>query len=157
MVFGKVKKWLGIEGVKVKLIVAEPLEVIAGQVEGQLQFSSMHPQVVNSIKVKLIEKYIRGKKEEKLIDEYVIGILEENLSLEVLPNETIEIPFTMTVSPQQSEMDKLERKNFAAKGIVKIAKWFRGVKSNYRIEAEATVEGVRLNPLDKKPIKVVFK
>jgi hypothetical protein len=39
-----------------------------------------------------------------------------------------------------------------ASGLATIARWTRAVKSEYRIEAEAVVKNVGLNPFDKKSI-----
>ena len=50
--FGKVKRWLGIEGVKVELILPEEIKSGDGLIEGKLRFQSMHTQKVKSIKLK---------------------------------------------------------------------------------------------------------
>ena len=57
--FGKVKKWLGIEGVKLQLILPEEVEAIGGKgtVQGAIRFYSKNTQVVTSLRVVMIEKY----------------------------------------------------------------------------------------------------
>jgi len=50
-------------------------------------------------------------------------------------------------------MDFLEKKNFFYKGVVKAAKFFKGVKSSYRLEATADVKGTKLDPVDSKTLK----
>ena len=42
--------------------------------------------------------------------------------------------------------------NVVFKGIASAAKFAKGVKSVFRIEAEAEVKGTALNPFDKKEI-----
>jgi len=66
---GKVKTWLGIEGVKIDLDLPEEFRYLDGLVTGKLYISSMSDHVVTSIHIKLIEKYSRGKKEAKLTDD----------------------------------------------------------------------------------------
>ena len=69
----RVKKWLGIEGVKVELILPEEVKKIDGIVSGRIRFTSMNPQTVTSVHLKLIEKYIRGRRKQKLTDEYLLA------------------------------------------------------------------------------------
>ena len=152
--FGKVKKWLGIEGVKLELVIPDEISEKAGVLEGKLRFQSMNTQMVTSIKVVLVERYSRGRGKEKLIDEYELGSISQEKNFEVPENEPVEIDFSLPFSPLQSEMDKTQRKNFLYGGLVKAAKYLSAVKSEYRVEAEAEVKGVALNPFDKKYIKL---
>ena len=151
---GRVKKWLGIEGVKLEILVPEEIDKRTGQVRGKLRFQSMNTQVVNRVKLVLIEKYIRGKGQEKLIDEYELGAVENNNTFEVQPEEPVEMDFSLPFTIYKSDVDQLEDRNIFARGIARAAKFIRGVKSEYRIEAEAKVKGVALNPFDKKVIKL---
>ena len=152
--FGKVKKWLGIEGVKLELIVPEEISEKQGEIQGKLKFQSMNAQTVTSIKVVLIERYSRGRGTEKLIDEYQLGAIKQKKNLEVPEQEALEIDFTLPFEALKSEMDQTQDKNFLYGGLVRAAKYLSAVKSEYRIEAEATVKGVALNPFDKKYIKI---
>lgn len=153
--FGKVKKWLGIEGAKLELVVPEEIFESAGSVSGKIRFFSMSEQRVKSVKIILIERYSRGRKNNKMTDEYQLGeIILEN-SFVIPPNEHIEIDFTLPFKIVKSDMDEMQGKNILAAGVVKAAKWFSGVQSIYRVEAEATVEGVALNPFDKQVVIVV--
>ena len=52
-------------------------------------------------------------------------------------------------------MDEFADKNFLTKGLVGLARMTRAVKSEFRVEVEADVEGTRLNPFDKKYVKIV--
>ena len=58
--FGKVKRWLGIEGVKVELLIPEKVQAQEGCVDGVVRFYSMNEQVVKAVKVRIIEKYKRA-------------------------------------------------------------------------------------------------
>lgn len=152
--FGKVKKWLGIEGAKLELIVPEEIFKSSGSVTGTIRFFSMSEQRVRSIKLVLIERYSRGRRNSKLTDEYELGEIMLENSFVIPANEYVEIDFTLPFKIVQSEMDEMEDKNILAAGVVKAAKWINGVQSIYRIEAEAKVDGVALNPFDKKTVIV---
>ncbi|RLD21751.1 MAG: hypothetical protein DRI69_03205 [Bacteroidetes bacterium] len=146
--FGKVKQWLGIEGVKVELHVPDKISADDTKVEGTIRFYSMHDQTVKSVRVKLIEKYKRGRRVNKLVDEYILGEIELVQKIEVLAHEYVEVDFCLPFDRAMSEMDTIESKNFLFKGVVKTAKLIQGVKSEFRIEAEADVRGTALNPFD---------
>lgn len=150
--FGKVKKFLGIEGVKVEMEIPESVERLSGRVPGTLIFTSMHPQVVESVTIVLVERFNRGRKKDKLTDEYELGRLDIKLDLEVLPEGPSKTHFELQYELLISEMDELENKNLIYKGLIKSAKWFRNVKSEYRVEVEAKIKGTILSPFDKKPI-----
>jgi len=153
--FGKVKKWLGIEGAKLELVVPEEIFESSSSVTGKIRFFSMNEQRVKSIKIVLIEKYSRGRRSNKLTDEYQLGEIILNNSFVIPANEHIEIDFTLPFKIVKSEMDELQRKNILTASLAKTAKWINGVQSIYRVEAEAKVEGVALDPFDKKTVIVV--
>jgi len=152
--FGKVKQWLGIEGVKLELVLPEKIEESEGRISGKLRFYSMHPQTVKRIKVKLIERYTRGRRNEKMTDDYELGHLEMDKTIDVPAEEVVELDFVLSFQTIKSDMDELEDKNFVLGRLIKTAKWIRGVNSEYRIEAEAEVKGTALNPFDKKNIHI---
>jgi len=150
--FGKVKKFLGIEGVKVEMEIPESIERLDGRIPGTLTFTSMQAQLVESVTIVLVERYNRGRKKEKLTDEYELGRLDIKLDLEVSPEGPSKTHFELHYELLISEMDELENKNLIYKGLIKSAKWLRNVKSEYRVEAEAKIKGTILSPFDKKPI-----
>ena len=152
--FGKVKQWLGIEGVKVELHVPEKIEASDNAVNGTIRFYSMHDQTVKSVRVRLIEKYKRGRRVNKLVDEYTLGEIEMIQEIEVPAHDYVEVEFSLPFDRALSDMDTIESKNFLFKGAIKTAKLIRGVKSEYRIEAEADVRGTALNPFDSRELLV---
>lgn len=152
--FGKVKKWLGIEGVKLELELPEEASSSTGYIDGKIRFYSMNAQTVTSIKVVLIERYSRGRGKEKLVDEYELGEIHMNEIVEIPENTPVEVDFQLPFSQIRSEVDDFGRRNFLFGGIAKAAKALNNVKSEYRIEAEARVMGTALNPFDKKPIRL---
>ncbi|MAT55602.1 MAG: hypothetical protein CMN32_14085 [Saprospirales bacterium] len=153
--FGKVKKWLGIEGVKLELELPEMAFEEVGAVSGQIVFRSKHAQTVTSIRVVMIERYTRGRGKEKLIDEYLLGEINLDKRIEVPAEEPIAVDFTLPFEMVKAPIDEFASRNFINKGIAKLAKTFRNTKSEYRIEAEAKVEGTALNPFDRKSIEII--
>ena len=151
---GKVKKWLGIEGVKLELVLPEEVSADEREIHGSIRFQSLNPQTVTGIKIALIEKYSRGRGKEKLIDEYELGATELHHIVEVPAEEAVEVPFHLPFSLVRSNVDEFGKKNFLFGGLVIAAKALRGVSSEFRVEAEAQVAGVALNPFDRKAIKV---
>lgn len=150
--FGKVKKYLGIEGVKVEMDIPESVERESGRIAGSLTFTSMNEQTVESVTIVLVERYYRGRKKERLTDEYELGRMEMKLDLLVTPEGPSKTQFELPYHLMVSEMDELEGRNILYKGLVRSAKWLRNVKSEYRVEVEAKISGTLLSPFDKKPI-----
>lgn len=152
--FGKVKKWLGIEGVKVEIVLPEETRARDGVVEGKLRFQSMNTQTVTSIRVAIFEKYSRGRGSEKLIDEYKLGEIERNETFEVPEGEVVEVDFVLPFKFVKSDIDEFADRNFLFRGIASVAKMTNAVKSFYRIDATAKVKGTALNPFDSKPLNL---
>lgn len=147
---GKVKKWLGIEGVKLELVVEETFDPKNAAVSGRIRLSSKEAQTVAAIKIVLIERYARGRDPERRIDEYLLGELVLDKAIEVPANEEpIEVPFLLPFSRQNSPVDEFGDQNLLFGGLAWVARKTRNVTSQYRLEAEADVKGVGLNPFDK--------
>jgi len=142
----KVKKWFGIEGLKIGLQLEEFYNRSEQEISGIIVLQAKGEEMVESIGIKIIEKYARGRGKNKLIDEYVMTnqVIDEHYS--IAPETNLEIPFTIPYQEQVSAMDELERSNFFMKGIVRTAKFFKKAKSTYRIEVEAKVKGTKFSP-----------
>lgn len=150
----KVKKWLGIEGVKLELILPEKIKATDNQIKGKIRFLSMNEQEVSYIKVVMVERFSRGRKNEKMTDEYRLGEIILEQKIKVSKETPVDVEFTLPFELVKSEMDRLEDKNIIFSGLVKVAKKLRAVNSEYYIEAEAKASGTALNPFDKKLIEV---
>jgi hypothetical protein len=153
---GKVKKWLGIEGVKLELVLPDEVDSKYKVLRGKILLASLNPQLVTGIKLVLIERYARGRGKEKLIDEYELGQAYIDRAYEVPANEVVELDFELPFSIVRSGIDEFGSRNFIFGGVARAAKFVQGAKSEYRLEAEAKVKGVALNPFDKKFIKLKF-
>lgn len=147
---GKVKEWLGIEGVKLELVVPPGFNVNQGTLSGVIRLRSMRAQTVTAIRLDLIEKYSRGRNEAALVDEYNLGTLTIRDTFEVpAEGEPVDVPFTLPFSAVNSAVDEFGNKNILFRGIAWAARKTRNAVSEYRLEAEANVKGVALNPFDK--------
>ena len=147
---GKMKQWLGIEGVKLELAVGPDFNLASGQVTGSIRLLSKQPQTVTAIKLVMIEKYSRGRDAEQLVDEYELGRLVLDERIEV-PGELVPVvrPFTLYFERATSPVEEFGDKNLVFQGLAWAAKKLRAAESEYRIEGEAQVTGVGLNPFDR--------
>ncbi len=151
----RVKKWLGIEGVKIEVTLPEVTTKSEGVIQGRIRLSSMQAQTVSSITLKLIEKYTRGRRKNKMIDEYLLAEEEINRLIEVPEGGEVEFEFEMPFELLRSEMDNLEERNFVYRGLIKTAKALKAVHSEFRLEVEADVVGTALNPFTRENVNLV--
>ncbi|TXF87836.1 hypothetical protein FUA23_17210 [Neolewinella aurantiaca] len=147
------KQWLGIEGVKLELVLPEKFSVEQGTLEGKIRMYSKNAQTVSGLRLVLIEKYTRGREEEQLVDEYMLGelIIRDEIPVPA-EGEIVEVPFSLPFEPMQSEVDVFGSKNFLYKGLAWVARKTRNAESEYRVEAEAQVTGVGLSPFVQQVI-----
>lgn len=150
----KMKKWFGIEGVKLEVEIPESVREADGRIRGVLRFQSMNEQTVTSIKVVMVERYSRGRGKEKLIDEYELGYLNMEEEIVIPANEIIEVPFVLPFQLVKSDVDEFGDKNLVFSQVSRIARIIRNAKSNFRVEAEAIVQGVGFNPFAKQEVLV---
>ena len=148
---GKVKNWLGIEGVKMEIETPERVKLRNGVLKGTILFQSMNDKQVTRVKFKLLEKYTRGRGKSKLINEYELGKLEVNDTFDIKANGQLRMDFKLLFNPKDSEMDEIGR-NIFLRGPVALAKLIKGAKSIYRLEVEARVPGTALHPFAQKEI-----
>ena len=151
----KVKKWLGIDGVRINVEIPEDIFLHEKKVSGLLILESRQDSIVTEIRIRFIEKYSRGRKQNKLIDEYLLGTAVIDRSVYIQANKPLQLPFDLYFEPLKSEMDQWESKNFILKGIVRTAKLLRRVNSQFRLEIEADVQGMAISPLVKTEVKVI--
>ena len=153
--FGQVKKRLGYDSVKIKI---KPLEVYPYKIEtlnAELEFTASAPALVTYVKVKLIERYTRGRGDNQKIDEYLLGEWTSDEEIEIDGKNPRVIFFKLPFTFQHSNIEKLEHSNLIGKGIATVFKTIKAAKSDYRLEAQCLVEDSSKNPEDK--IKVLFE
>lgn len=152
--FGRVKKWFGIEGTRIRLHVLPSYPSNVTTINGEIEVYSKRPEKVLAIRLQFVEIYTRGRGEAKRIDEYLLGTWECNDPIEVSEGNPQMVFFKMEFEPVESAMDKRAAKGPLRRNLVKLMKSMKGVQSEYRIEAEAIVEGNTWNPIAKA--KIVF-
>lgn len=154
--FGKVKKVLGIETVKLELLLPEDVDTDAGIVSGILKLTSLSDKnVIQSIHVEMTETYTRGRGDKKRTNDYTVGVLTKKEYIKMEKDDIIEIPFVLDFKVVKSEMDKMEETNFITSGIVKIAKKIKGVSSVYNVKAEVIIKGSTLHPFAVKSVNLI--
>lgn len=151
----KVKKWLGIEGVRIEVEIPEEIFLREGKVSGSLVIESRQDNTISEMRMVLIEKYSRGRGRNKLIDEYVLGHITIAGPVGIGAGIPEVVPFDLPFSPLLSKMDLWGSSNFLMKGLVSSAKFLRNVSSEYRLEIEADVPGMAVSPLVKKEIRIL--
>jgi hypothetical protein len=150
---GRVKRWLGIEGVKLELQIPDDVSEDE-MLEGKIVFYSMRPQTVKRIHVRMIEKYKRGRGKNKRTDEYELGAIDLEQDIDVPADTVIEVDFSLPFTLAKSGMETFADKNFIFRGVAGAASLLKGAKSEYRVIAEAEVKGTVLDPFDSKVIAV---
>ena len=73
---GRLKKMLGIDGLKVEIIASDIYDADKEYIDGELILLSKYQLVIESIEVRVIEKYTRGRFRTKKTDEYDIGSIK---------------------------------------------------------------------------------
>jgi len=151
---GKFKNWLGIEGVKVELIIPEEIKQEDGFVDGRIVFRSKHAQTVSEVHIHISEKYSRGRGKDLKVDEYEIGRISKIEKMDIPPHKEVFIDFALPFELDKSSMDEFGDKNILTKGLAKAAKLVQNVKSQYKVTATAKIKGTALDPFDEKWIKI---
>lgn len=150
--FGRVKKWLGIEGAKMELLLADSYRLKHKMIDGMVIFYAMNDERIESVHIQLIEKYHRGRRKNKMVNEIVLGEMTVDAAFDVPQDEEVELKFKLEYEPSMSPMDQWGSSNFMMKGLVGAAKKMKGVKSHYFVIAEATVKGTKFSPFVKNEI-----
>lgn len=146
----KFKNWLGIEGVKIELLIPEKVDKQSNFIDGRILLNSKQMQTIQSISICIIEKYTRGRGKESKVDEYEIGSISLDKEIQIKGFEQTHLDFALPFQLHHSNMDELESKNLLTKGIAKAAKAIHQVKSEYKVTATAKVKGTALDPFDEK-------
>lgn len=153
--FGTVKKWLGMEGTRIRLHTLPVYPNTVKTINGEIEVYAKQTETIQSIRLRFLEVYTRGKGEDKRIDEYELGIWVYDAPLTLINGERQLLPFKLAFEPLQSAMDRRAEKAPLLKGVVNLMKNLKGVQSDYRIEAEAIVQGNTWHPMARA--KIVFE
>ncbi len=146
--FNRIKHWLGIESIKIKLLLPAE-QPIKGILHGKVVFSSMTEQKVEHLTITLFEYYTKGRKKRKEKQTFELGTITLEKRFTVPANKEIKVAFKLHYKNVHSEMDELADSNVLLKGVTKAAKFVGNIQSTYELVAEANVKGAGLNPFDK--------
>lgn len=146
----KVKNWFGIEGVKMDILLPDDIRSVDGLFSGILVFNALTTQEVLNVKVKMVERYGRGRGSERLVNEYVLGELFIDKSIIIEANIETKLSFAFSFKYVTAPIDDFAKKNILFRGMANMAKKMSKVNSEFRIEAEAKVKGTALNPFVQK-------
>ncbi len=142
----RLKNILGIEGVKIEIDAPASLHLGLESLDFTLFFYTKSDQLIESVTIRLIEKYKRGWRNSKLIDEYILYENVEELDVSISPEEKFSAPLTISFDYTKSPVEKMGE-NILLKPLSKIALMAKRAKSNFRLEVSAQIKGVRVNPL----------
>ena len=152
----KVKKALGIEGVKVQIETDRQHPKVTRIIRGHIVLTSLSDNVVEHIHIKMIERYSRGRKKDRLVNDYEIGKVNLSGPIEVSPDAAVRLSFEVPYIIARSEMDELGETPIVG-GLIALAKYLKKVKSSYRIIAEADVTGTKLQPFAEQEVALIGK
>lgn len=147
---GRVKNWLGIEGLKVALDVPEVASLRGQLVKGKVQLHSRKKETVDKITIQLIERYRRGRKKDKLINEYVLATLVWEKPLEIPAGQVVEIPFRLEFERYNSPLDDFSDKNWIFKKMAGAVRLAENAHSDFRVEVTARAKSIALDPFVKQ-------
>jgi len=154
-IFDKLKDILGIEGLRIEIIIPAEISKSDESINGKLLFTTKSDKTIKSITIRLIEKYRRGKAEKTLIDEYTLSEIEMDLNVDITEELPAKLDFELPISLLKSDMDRYAEGNFVAKNLVKVAKKLKNVNSDYRVEVVAILSDLTLNSIAKQPISII--
>lgn len=142
----RVKDFLGIEGVRLELILNEEPSLESGKLHGIVRLSSLRRKEVTQLSLRLDERYERGRGDEKLIDTYTLGALDTDNLIEVMSDQQVDIPFELIFSRRLSPIERAARRSPLLKPATYLIKLAGAAQSTYVLRAEATVAGTSLHP-----------
>ena len=154
-IFDKLKDILGIEGLRIEIIIPAEISKSDESINGKLLFTTKSDKTIKSITISLIEKYRRGKADKTLIDEYTLSEIEMDLNVDITEELPAKLDFELPISLLKSDMDRYAEGNFVAKNLVKVAKKLKNVNSDYRVEVVAILSDLTLNSIAKQPISII--
>jgi len=153
--FGKIKQGLGIGTASVELQVPGQVEKGSERINGDLTITAKSDQKVKSVKVKLIETHTTGRGEEQKTREYVLG--EINAAAEPFDlgkDQNRKIMFSLPFSLKQSSAQAMAQKGGALGMLGKAAVMASNDRSEFHVKVVVDLDGVALDPTDRKRIQL---
>ncbi len=136
----------GIDGVKMSIEASDTIDLTQNHLNFHLIVSSKSDLVLDSIKIKLIEKYRRGWGDSKLINEYVLHESLEDLDMLISAEDKLVAPLKIGFEYRKSEIEKIGEKRIL-RPLIRAVLTAKRVNSKFRLEVIAKVKGVKVAPL----------
>lgn len=144
----RLKNVLGVEGVSLGLDVPAEFASDGGRLAGALLISTIRPQTIRALTLRLTERYTRGRGEHRRIDDYLLGQLELERTIALVAGEQVRIPFVLPFAARPSLLEARAASVPVLGSIVRRAAHLaNGVHSVYTVTALASVAGVALDPV----------
>lgn len=144
----RLKTYLGVEGVRLEVKLADPVRRSDGIVSGVVTLSTLRSQCVDSLSLRLTERYARGRGDHKRIDEYLLGESEVDCSIPVAPGEFVDVPFSLSFAERRTPLERqVDRLGPLASPVARLARLSYAATSTYELTAAASISGVALQPV----------
>ncbi|MBD3362284.1 hypothetical protein GF362_01035 [Candidatus Dojkabacteria bacterium] len=155
--FQKVKQWLGIGGVKVKLDVPPEVNSDDNEIKGKLLLTAKSEQHVKSYEIVFEEKWQYKKNGETKYKTIQLGkrVVEE--PFDIKEGEEKEIEFSCPFQFAKTMEDELKDKGGVLGAIGSASAFVKGHKSTYWLKATVDVDKTAIDPSANKIINVVRK
>lgn len=154
-ILAKVKNVLGIGGVKLELTVPTELSRSEGIIQGSMVLTSGSNQQVNSVEIKLEEKWSTGRGEEKTEKTFTLGQQKLSDNFIITAGESKRFEFALPYEMIDSENDRMKGAGGVQKALGSVGSFLDAEKSEYTFSAVADVKGVLLIP--SKHVNIKFK
>lgn len=147
----KIKGWLNIGGVKVKLDVAPQVSRSQSELPGKVTLTTKDDKHVLKLNYKLIEERTTGSDDEEETEETILGQVTMSEPFDIKGGETRELDFVIGYAIKERLADK--KGMMGAVG--KLGSFAAGEELKYYVVAECDVKGTALDPSDKREVQVV--
>ncbi len=153
--FAKVKQFMGIGTLDVKLQVPGQFRATDTTIEGTLHIVAKSDQSIIKIDIELTEEFQTGRDEEKREKSFKLGSLHLSKPFDMKTGETKEVPFSLPFHLIKSSNDQLKEKGGFMGTVGKMGAWADNEKSSFKLEATVDVKGATLDPSDKMDMKLI--
>jgi hypothetical protein len=150
--FSFFKNFLHIDSVKLRLNLLEAYPSNVPTLNGEVEIRG-GGQRVESVNIRFIEVYTRGRGDDKRIEEHTLGTWQHTEPFTVAAEQPTTLFFRLPFERLKSNIDAMGERNFLLRPIASLARTLKGVSSEFYLIAEAQVQGASLRPNVKAKIQ----
>lgn len=155
-IFDKIKQFIGIGTVKVKLEVEKTFSKSSDTISGKILMSAKSDQKVKELEVKLEENWKIGRGDDAEVKTFELGEWKDSTPFEMKAGEEKAVPFKLTYKLMKSKNDQLaDSAGKVGKALGGLGKMMDGEKSTYWLNATVDVEGTAFDPNSSEELKLV--